>query len=647
MAENIIYNFTTCGATGREGCTQSQVDSAYTSTPLEDKIVINAQGIQEWIVPSSGIYRIECAGAKGGHSTTDEEGVNIESLGGKGAYMSGEFNLKAGKKIKILVGQMGGIGKDANAGGGGGGFVWLDLNNELLIASGGGGGGGAGLNSILLTGLDGTKETNGTKGVGLDNETKILSCGNEGQNGNGGSAGGAGWLTNGFTDNSRFNNLNTVAYRPLEGGMGSERNSSSANIDYNTRNGEGGFGGGSSACGRFSFSGAGGGGGYSGGAGQVAQAIGKDLGGGGGGGSYNVGENQENQSGFNDGDGYIIITYQGVSTNDKYLIKDNDVNDYKAYDETTNSWTSVGTELTEEILNTKGMDIPNLDKLGLLNITSTPQLLAYSLNISVVDKQVVVKALPLPQIVKQLPTIDMANKVITNITIDDTVVVSEGGSSELTQPTGEYIEGSKVDKYPDIAEKYIVKFEIGGLFSGLYATECKWILDNDLIHLDREDTSLTVKEYNEDGSFKENIWEGNPDGRYYMSSDNKLVEANYDLLQADGTVHFEQNIGQQSAPVPPIASTINSIIRYLLSVDNGVTWKSYFGDTWVGTDIADKDAFKTKGMTKEIINTLTLKDYREGLQVQDSIKFAFYLESDLMDEVVKINSINISTTDDV
>ena len=55
--------FTNAGATGREGPSQSQINTAYDGTTLDDAVTVNTQGIQEWTVPASGTYTIEVWGA--------------------------------------------------------------------------------------------------------------------------------------------------------------------------------------------------------------------------------------------------------------------------------------------------------------------------------------------------------------------------------------------------------------------------------------------------------------------------------------------------------------------------------------------------------------------------------------------------------
>ena len=52
------YSFTNASATGKNGPTQSQINSAYASTNLNNAVTINTQGVQEWTVPASGTLAI-------------------------------------------------------------------------------------------------------------------------------------------------------------------------------------------------------------------------------------------------------------------------------------------------------------------------------------------------------------------------------------------------------------------------------------------------------------------------------------------------------------------------------------------------------------------------------------------------------------
>ena len=297
------FEFSNAGATGRLGPSQSNVDNAYNGTNLAGKVGA-VGGIQSWIVPYSGTYTVEAAGAKGG----DGGGNNP----GKGALQIGDFELQAGTNLKVVVGQVGSLSKQGCcwkygcSGGGGASWVYTDANADLplLIAAGGGGhaeNATAGHGSAT-TGANAATGGSGTSGSG-------------GNGGNGGSAGptshsyspgagGAGWLTNGQTAPTIRNPGGKGGKAPrngAEGGFGTHNN-------YGAEHCSGGFGGG--GAGSDNTGAGGGGGGFNGGGGGRNYAGGGSWGAGGGGGSYNGGANQSNQGGTNDSHGYVTVTFE-------------------------------------------------------------------------------------------------------------------------------------------------------------------------------------------------------------------------------------------------------------------------------------------------------------------------------------------------
>lgn len=60
------FTFTNAGATGNQGPTQAQVNTAYAGTTLDGTVTINTQGIQEWTVPVTATYQIQAIGAGSG-----------------------------------------------------------------------------------------------------------------------------------------------------------------------------------------------------------------------------------------------------------------------------------------------------------------------------------------------------------------------------------------------------------------------------------------------------------------------------------------------------------------------------------------------------------------------------------------------------
>ncbi len=285
------YTFTTAGATGRFGPTQTQVTNAYSSTNLAG-LVTCTNGIQSWTVPYTGPYRITAVGAAGGG--------NGYYTGGAGCTLSGDFTLTAGSVVKLIIGQQGeNLTTGYNTGGGGGTFVWVNGQTLPLVVAGGGGGAGGSYN-----GADAVLTSSGTAGIGSTNGTA-------GTGGNGANPGGGGWFTPGQDFNNGIGSSCNVKCSGNTAGITTGGASPTTAIVYNgcagtSDTGDGGFGGGSGGNGYCSTSfGAGGGGGYSGG---VGQSGGNGItAGGGGGGSYNGGTNAVNVAANNSGAGKAII----------------------------------------------------------------------------------------------------------------------------------------------------------------------------------------------------------------------------------------------------------------------------------------------------------------------------------------------------
>ena len=125
--------FTNLNASGRFG--PASLGSHYTGQDHDGQVTLSG-GIQQWTVPYTGDYRIEAIGAAGGY----DKYSNSAKYRGRGAKMIGTFSLNKDEVIQILVGQEGGINKEAKGSGGGGGtFVVNGSNTPLIIAGGGGG----------------------------------------------------------------------------------------------------------------------------------------------------------------------------------------------------------------------------------------------------------------------------------------------------------------------------------------------------------------------------------------------------------------------------------------------------------------------------------------------------------------------------
>ncbi|XP_022807921.1 uncharacterized protein LOC111344916 [Stylophora pistillata] len=280
--------FTNLNASGRFGPTR--LGSHYTGQDHDGQVTLSS-GIQNWIVPHTGDYRIEAIGAAGGYDVH----ANSTQHKGRGARMIGTFSLKVGV-IRILVGQEGGINKKYRGSGGGGGtFVVRGANTPLIIA-----GGGGGVNAVRSRheGCDANTNTEGNPGY------KSWSGGSTGhgaQTADDGKSGGGG---GGFYSSGRSGKtFDGTEGEGGEGGKGFIQGGVGGRARYNDV--DGGFGGGGGGGG-WVESGGGGGGGYSGG----SSGNGEFNSCGGGGGSYNDGNNQDNECCYNTaGHGQVIITF--------------------------------------------------------------------------------------------------------------------------------------------------------------------------------------------------------------------------------------------------------------------------------------------------------------------------------------------------
>ncbi|XP_051468926.1 ALK tyrosine kinase receptor isoform X4 [Apus apus] len=256
--------FTTCGASGPYGPTQSQCNNAYRNSNLSVTVGAEGilQGIQIWRVPATNTYSISGYGAAGG------KGGKNTMVRSHGVSVLGIFDLQKDDTLYILVGQQGedacpstneviqkvcigennvieeeirvnaSVSEWAGGGGGGGGatYIFKMENGEpvpLIIAAGGGG-------------RAYRAKTDMFHPERLENDSSV-----PGLNGNSGAAGGGG----GWNDNTSFLWSGKSLLEGATGGRSCPQ--AMKKWGWETR---GGFGGGGGGC-----SSGGGGGGYIGG----------------------------------------------------------------------------------------------------------------------------------------------------------------------------------------------------------------------------------------------------------------------------------------------------------------------------------------------------------------------------------------------
>ena len=278
--------FSTCGATGRIGPTQSQADTFYEDTNLEGEVEILGSGLQRWVVPFNGRYEIVIAGSEGG------EGISGPTPhGGRGAIVSMEYDLFAGQQLLIVVGQRG-QNIDNMASGGGGSLVERTTPFTILGVAGGGGGYAVGTDGGGHEDLcDANDIEDGDDGLGNSSFGVGGSGGTGGFGADSRAAGGAGY----FSGGQGIAGGGTAFEDGAIGGEGA--------IVH------GGFGGGGAITDTASWRAGAGGGGYSGGGGGFSVFTVSGVGGGGGSFVDSNAINSDISIGANGnfGDGYVTI----------------------------------------------------------------------------------------------------------------------------------------------------------------------------------------------------------------------------------------------------------------------------------------------------------------------------------------------------
>lgn len=272
------FTFTNATATGRNGPTLAQCQTAYAGSPfISSYFSVPTQGFQHWTVPETATYSFVVRGGNGVPST----GASTGAEGGQGIILSFRHTLIKGEVLRLIVGQSG-TATSLHGGGGGASAVLRSPYNTTgsIIAIAGGGGGrraqstGVGIPGASFTTFSGfgTRNNTGSNaavGTITNNSlsstewtptTTTLGGGGNAANNNYGD-GGAGFNSNGFDDGT----IATAVAQSLI---------STATGGYSTAGSDGGFGGGGDGAGG---NGGGGGGGYTGGSGGHTA---------GGGGSY-------------------------------------------------------------------------------------------------------------------------------------------------------------------------------------------------------------------------------------------------------------------------------------------------------------------------------------------------------------------------
>uniref|UniRef100_A0A4W3K807 Tyrosine-protein kinase receptor n=1 Tax=Callorhinchus milii TaxID=7868 RepID=A0A4W3K807_CALMI len=167
---DVMWLFTSCGASGPHGPTQAQCNNAYRRTNMSVLLGTKGplQGVQTWQIPVTSKYIVSAYGAAGG------KGAKNTNRRSHGVFISAIFHFEKGDNLYILVGQK---GEDACPGKnpvtqkiclGESSIIEDDdhANDEMLqwAGGGGGGGGGGGWNDVTKLPWAGKSLTEGAEG---------------------------------------------------------------------------------------------------------------------------------------------------------------------------------------------------------------------------------------------------------------------------------------------------------------------------------------------------------------------------------------------------------------------------------------------------------------------------------------------------
>lgn len=89
-------------------------------------------------------------------------------------------------------------------------------------------------------------------------------------------------------------------------------------------------------------------------------------------------------------------------------------------------------------------------------------------------------------------------------------------------------------------------------------------------------------------------------------------------------------------------NTGNGIITFIVSIDSGVTWKTWNGSSWILVDITNIQYVKTKGMSVTVLQGITEAQWASLGLSDKKIRFAWYMEVTASTDILKIRQIRVN-----
>lgn len=93
-----------------------------------------------------------------------------------------------------------------------------------------------------------------------------------------------------------------------------------------------------------------------------------------------------------------------------------------------------------------------------------------------------------------------------------------------------------------------------------------------------------------------------------------------------------------------VTATVNlsgtSVLKFAVSIDNAVTWKSWTGSAWVNVNVDNMSQFESGGMTATVMNAITQAQWA-ALTTGPRIRFAMYFKRTSMADNCNIDHLRI------
>lgn len=94
--------------------------------------------------------------------------------------------------------------------------------------------------------------------------------------------------------------------------------------------------------------------------------------------------------------------------------------------------------------------------------------------------------------------------------------------------------------------------------------------------------------------------------------------------------------------VVTLENTGSGIIVFIVSVDSGVTWKAWNGNSWILVDVTNMQDVKSKGMTVAVLQGITEEKWTSLGLSNKKMRFGWYMEISGSTDELKLNQVRVN-----